>query len=52
VRTLSGEALTMRIRGDLASQYGETLYLHLDRNHCHLFDAQGQVIREALQVAA
>ena len=52
VRTLSGEALTMRIRGDLASQYGETLNLHLDRNHCHLFDAQGQVIRKALQVAA
>jgi multiple sugar transport system ATP-binding protein len=52
VRTTSGEALTMRIRGDLASQYGETLNLHLDSVHCHLFDAQGQVIRKALQAAA
>jgi len=52
VRTTSGEALTMRIRGDLASQYGETLKLHLNSAHCHLFDAQGQVIRRALQAAA
>jgi multiple sugar transport system ATP-binding protein len=52
VRTSSGEALTLRIRGDLASQYGETLNLHLDSVHCHLFDAQGQVIRKALQAAA
>jgi multiple sugar transport system ATP-binding protein len=52
VRTASGEALTLRIRGDLASQYGETLNLHLDSTHCHLFDAQGQVIRKALQAAA
>jgi multiple sugar transport system ATP-binding protein len=52
VRTTSGEALTMRIRGDLASQYGETLKLHLNSAHCHLFDAQGHVIRRALQAAA
>ena len=52
VRTTSGEPLTMRIRGDMASQYGETLALHLDSTHCHLFDAQGQVIRKALQAAA
>lgn len=52
VRTASGEALTMRIRGDLASKYGETLNLHLDSAHCHLFDAQGLVITKALQVAA
>ncbi|MDB6141839.1 MAG: sugar transporter ATP-binding protein [Pseudomonas sp.] len=52
VRTTSGEALTMRIRGDLASRYGETLNLHLDSAHCHLFDAQGLVIANALQVAA
>ncbi|MDY7560264.1 sn-glycerol-3-phosphate ABC transporter ATP-binding protein UgpC [Pseudomonas sp. 10B1] len=52
VRTASGEALTMRIRGDLASKYGETLNLHLDSAHCHLFDAQGLVITHALQVAA
>ena len=41
VRTTSGEPLTMRIRGDLASQYGESLRLHLDSDHCHLFDASG-----------
>ena len=52
VRTQAGEALTMRIRGDLASQYGETLNLHLDSAHCHLFDAQGLVIARTLQVAA
>ncbi len=52
VRTRSGEALTMRIRGDLASQYGETLSLHLDSTHCHLFDAEGLVIAKALQTAA
>ena len=52
VRTHSGEALTLRIRGDLASQYGETLNLHLDSAHCHLFDAQGLVITRALQAAA
>jgi multiple sugar transport system ATP-binding protein len=52
VRTSSGEALTLRIRGDLASTYGETLNLHLDSTHCHLFDAQGLVITSALQAAA
>jgi multiple sugar transport system ATP-binding protein len=52
VRTQSGESLTMRIRGDMASQYGESLSLHLDSTHCHLFDAQGQVIRTVLQAAA
>jgi len=52
VRTSSDEALTLRIRGDLASTYGETLNLHLDSIHCHLFDAQGLVITSALQAAA
>jgi multiple sugar transport system ATP-binding protein len=52
VNTRSGEALTLRIRGDMASQYGETLNLHLDSNHCHLFDARGLVIAKALQAAA
>lgn len=52
VNTRSGEALTLRIRGDMASQYGETLNLHLDSNHCHLFDAQGLVVAKALQAAA
>jgi multiple sugar transport system ATP-binding protein len=52
VRTHAGEALTLRIRGDLASQYGETLDLHLDSAHCHLFDAQGLAIAKALRVAA
>ncbi|UZE26806.1 ABC transporter ATP-binding protein [Pseudomonas asplenii] len=52
VRTHSAEALTMRIRGDLASQYGETLELHLDSRHCHLFDADGVAVPRALQAAA
>lgn len=52
VRTAGGEALTMRIPGDLASQYGETLNLHLDPAHCHLFNAQGQAIAQPLKAAA
>ncbi|QXI25813.1 ABC transporter ATP-binding protein [Pseudomonas vanderleydeniana] len=52
VRTRSGEALTMRIRGDLASQYGETLDLHLDSQHCHLFDADGVALPRVLRAAA
>lgn len=52
VRTASGEALTLRVRGDLASRYGETLSLHLDAAHCHLFDANGVALPRALRVAA
>jgi len=52
VRTASGEALTMRIRGDMASQYGETLKLHLDSSHCHLFDANGVAVARPLRAAA
>lgn len=44
VNTASGEALTLRIRGDLASQYGDALRLHLNSEHCHLFDAVGNAI--------
>jgi len=52
VRTASGEALTLRVRGDLASRYGETLSLHLDAEHCHLFDANGVALARPLRVAA
>jgi multiple sugar transport system ATP-binding protein len=52
VLTASGEALTMRVRGDLASRYGETLSLHLDARHCHLFDAAGVALTRPLRVAA
>ncbi len=52
VRTASGEALTLRVRGDLASRYGETLRLHLDAEHCHLFDANGVALARPLRVAA
>ncbi|WPN27434.1 sn-glycerol-3-phosphate ABC transporter ATP-binding protein UgpC [Pseudomonas sp. P5_109] len=52
VRTASGEALTMRVRGDLASRYGETLSLHLDARHCHLFDADGVALTRPLRIAA
>jgi multiple sugar transport system ATP-binding protein len=52
VRTANGEALTMRVRGDLASRYGETLGLHLDASHCHLFDADGVALTRPLRVAA
>ena len=52
VRTASGEALTLRVRGDLASRYGETLSLHLDASHCHLFDADGVALTRPLRVAA
>ena len=41
VITDSQEPLTLRIRGDLRSQYGERLSLLLDPQYCHLFDAQG-----------
>ena len=41
VITACGEPLTLRIRGDMASRYGEQLQLHLDSEHCHLFDADG-----------
>ena len=52
VITACGEPLTMRIRGDMASQYGEQLHLHLDSEHCHLFDAQGLAISRSLRAAA
>jgi multiple sugar transport system ATP-binding protein len=52
VNTESGEALTLRIRGDLASQYGQRLALHLDADHCHLFDADGAAVARPLQAAA
>ena len=52
VVTASGEALTLRVRGDLASRYGETLSLHLDAVHCHLFDANGVALTRPLRVAA
>ncbi len=52
VVTDSGEPLTLRIRGDLASQYGERLNLHLDAQHCHLFDAQGIAVTKPLLAAA
>ncbi len=52
VVTDSGEPLTLRIRGDLASQYGERLSLHLDATHCHLFDGQGIAVARPLLAAA
>ncbi|MNE52136.1 Maltose/maltodextrin import ATP-binding protein MalK [compost metagenome] len=52
VVTASGEALTMRVRGDLASRFGEQLSLHLDAEHCHLFDAEGVAVTRALRAAA
>jgi multiple sugar transport system ATP-binding protein len=52
VVTSSGEALTMRVRGDLASRYGESLSLHLDAEHCHLFDADGVALTRPLRAAA
>ena len=52
VITTGGEPLTLRIRGDMASQYGEQLHLHLDSEHCHLFDAQGLAISRPLRAAA
>jgi multiple sugar transport system ATP-binding protein len=52
VLTSSGEALTLRVRGDLASRYGETLSLHLDAAHCHLFDADGVALTRPLRAAA
>jgi multiple sugar transport system ATP-binding protein len=52
VTTNAGEALTMRVRGDLASRYGEQLSLHLDPSHCHLFDAEGVALTRPLRAAA
>ncbi|TEA63616.1 ABC transporter ATP-binding protein [Pseudomonas sp. CH235] len=52
VKTNAGEALTMRVRGDLASRYGEQLNLHLDASHCHLFDADGVALTRPLRAAA
>jgi multiple sugar transport system ATP-binding protein len=52
VVTTSGEALTMRIRGDLASAYGQQLSLNLDAEHCHLFDADGVAVARPLRAAA
>ncbi|CAI3788222.1 Maltose/maltodextrin import ATP-binding protein MalK [Pseudomonas sp. MM227] len=52
VVTDSQEPLTLRIRGDLRSQYGERLNLLLDAEYCHLFDAQGIAVAKPLQAAA
>ncbi|VVO00794.1 ABC transporter ATP-binding protein [Pseudomonas fluorescens] len=52
VITATGEPLTLRIRGDMASQYGETLHLHLDPAHCHLFDTDGVAVARPLRAAA
>ncbi|MFH6569263.1 ABC transporter ATP-binding protein [Pseudomonas kulmbachensis] len=52
VNTACGEPLTMRIRGDMASRYGEQLHLHLDSEHCHLFDADGLALTRPLRAAA
>ncbi|WP_213880032.1 sn-glycerol-3-phosphate ABC transporter ATP-binding protein UgpC [Pseudomonas sp. dw_358] len=52
VITDSAEPLTLRIRGDLASQYGERLQLHLAAEHCHLFDEGGAAVANPLQAAA
>ena len=52
VLTDSGEPLTLRIRGDMNSQYGERLSLYLAAEHCHLFDAQGLAVSPALRAAA
>ena len=52
VITACGEPLTMRIRGDMASQYGEQLNVHLDSEHCHLFDADGLALTRPLRAAA
>ncbi|KTC44153.1 ABC transporter ATP-binding protein [Pseudomonas sp. ABAC61] len=52
VRASSGETLTLRIRGDLASRHGQALDLHLDPSHCHLFDAQGIALPRPLRAAA
>ncbi|AZE48991.1 Various polyols ABC transporter, ATP-binding component [Pseudomonas chlororaphis] len=52
VVTASGEALTLRIRGDLASAYGQQLSLNLDAEHCHLFDADGVAVARPLRAAA
>lgn len=52
VITACGEPLTLRIRGDMASRYGEQLQLHLDSEHCHLFDADGLALTRPLRAAA
>jgi multiple sugar transport system ATP-binding protein len=48
----SGEPLTLRIRGDLASQYGERLHLYLNADQCHLFDAHGVAVSKSMKAAA
>ncbi|AIZ35311.1 ABC transporter ATP-binding protein [Pseudomonas parafulva] len=52
VRSACGEMLTVRVRGDFAPTFGEPLHLHIDPQHCHLFDSQGQALSKPLQVAA
>ncbi|MEN0105867.1 MAG: sn-glycerol-3-phosphate ABC transporter ATP-binding protein UgpC [Pseudomonas sp.] len=54
VSTASGEQLTIRVRGDFAPAYGQTLELAFDTAHCHLFDATGVAIdkRSAAEQAA
>lgn len=46
VRTDSDENLTVRLRGDHASAYGQRLALHLCASRCHLFDEQGQAVAQ------
>ncbi|MBA1245148.1 ABC transporter ATP-binding protein [Pseudomonas japonica] len=52
VRTDASEPLTLRIRGDLSSQYGQRLSLHLDAQYCHLFDANGLAVANPMRAAA
>lgn len=52
VRTQSGEMLTVRVRGDFAPKFGETLNIGFDPAHCHLFDDKGQAIDKRTQSAA
>ncbi|MHA6491733.1 ABC transporter ATP-binding protein [Pseudomonas borbori] len=52
VRSASGEMLTVRVRGDFAPGYGDSLDLAFEPDHCHLFDADGLAVGKALQQAA
>ncbi|TWI53851.1 multiple sugar transport system ATP-binding protein [Pseudomonas duriflava] len=50
--TASDEPLTVRVPGDFAAAYGESLKLALDISHCHLFDTRGYAVSRVLQQAA
>ncbi|WP_417663274.1 ABC transporter ATP-binding protein [Pseudomonas sp.] len=52
VRSQSGEMLTVRVRGDFAPKFGETLGISFDPTHCHLFDDSGKAIDKRIQSAA